>query len=122
MERPDGGSAVPAHLRGGIVALGNFDGFHLGHQTVVGRAIERAHAQGRPVLVGTFDPHPKRYFQPQSEWFRLTTMDQRAALLAAAGVDAMLTFPFDAELAALSAQDFGQIGRASCRERVCLVV
>ena len=44
MERLDGGSAVPAHLRGGIVALGNFDGFHLGHQAVVGRAIPRAKA------------------------------------------------------------------------------
>ncbi|RYD55745.1 MAG: bifunctional riboflavin kinase/FAD synthetase [Sphingomonadales bacterium] len=106
MERLDGSSAVPAHLRGGIVALGNFDGFHLGHQAVVGHAIARARAQGRPVLVGTFDPHPKRYFQPQSKWFRLTTMDQRAELLAEAGVDAMLVFPFDAELAALSAREF----------------
>ena len=106
MERLNGSSAVPARLRGGIVALGNFDGFHLGHQAVVGRAIARARAEGRPALVGTFDPHPKRYFQPQTEWFRLTSMDQRAALFAEAGVDAMLTFAFDAELAALSAHDF----------------
>ncbi|WP_066799270.1 bifunctional riboflavin kinase/FAD synthetase [Sphingomonas soli] len=106
MERLDGGSAVPAQFRGGIVALGNFDGFHLGHQAVVGRAVAQARAQGRPALVGTFDPHPKRYFQPQTEWFRLTSMDQRAALLADAGVDAMLVFPFDASLAALSARDF----------------
>lgn len=106
MERLDGGSAVPAAFRGGIVALGNFDGFHLGHQAVVGHAIKRAREQGRPALVGTFDPHPKRYFQPQTEWFRLTTLDQRAALLAEAGVDAMLVFPFDATLAALSAREF----------------
>ncbi|RYY23903.1 MAG: bifunctional riboflavin kinase/FAD synthetase [Sphingomonadales bacterium] len=106
MERLDGGSAVPANFRGGIVALGNFDGFHLGHQAVVGHAVRQARAEGRPALVGTFDPHPKRYFQPQSEWFRLTTLDQRAALLAEAGVDAMLVFPFDAALAALSARDF----------------
>lgn len=106
MERLNGGSAVPAPFRGGIVALGNFDGFHAGHQAVVGHAVARARAEGRPALVGTFDPHPQRYFQPKSEWFRLTTMDQRAALLAEAGVDAMLTFPFDAELAALSARDF----------------
>ena len=56
MERLDGGSAVPERLRGGIVALGNFDGFHAGHQAVVGRAVERARAEGRPVLVATFDP------------------------------------------------------------------
>ncbi|RYE03019.1 MAG: bifunctional riboflavin kinase/FAD synthetase [Sphingomonadales bacterium] len=106
MERLDGSSAVPAKFRGGIVALGNFDGFHLGHQAVVGHAVARARAEGRPALVGTFDPHPKRYFQPQTEWFRLTTMDQRADLLAQAGVDAMLVFPFDVALAALSARDF----------------
>jgi riboflavin kinase/FMN adenylyltransferase len=106
MERLDGGSGVPDRYRGGIVALGNFDGFHLGHQAVVGHAVARARAEGRPALVGTFDPHPKRYFQPQSNWFRLTTMEQRSELLAEAGVDAMLVFPFDAELAALSARDF----------------
>ena len=108
MERLDGGSAVPPRYRGAIVALGNFDGFHLGHQAVVGRAVERARAEGRPALVGTFDPHPQRYFRPDSPWFRLTTMDQRQRLLAEAGVDAMLVFPFNAELAALSARQFGE--------------
>lgn len=108
MERLDGGSAVPAPLRGGIVALGNFDGFHLGHQAVVGRAIERARAEGRPAIVATFDPHPKRYFRPNSDHFRLTSLDQRAALFAAAGADAMLVFPFDAALAALGARAFAE--------------
>ncbi|MCW3847093.1 bifunctional riboflavin kinase/FAD synthetase [Sphingomonas sp. LB-2] len=108
MERLDGAAAVPAHLRGGIVALGNFDGFHLGHQAVVGRAVERARAEGRPAIVGTFDPHPQRYFRPDSEWFRLTSMDQRQRLVAEAGADAMLIFPFDAALAALSARQFAQ--------------
>jgi riboflavin kinase/FMN adenylyltransferase len=106
MERLDGASAVPPHFRGAIVALGNFDGFHLGHQAVIGRAIAHARAEGRPAIVGTFDPHPKRFFRPDSDWFRLTQMDQRAELFAAAGVDAMLVFPFNAELAALSARDF----------------
>jgi riboflavin kinase/FMN adenylyltransferase len=108
MERLDNGSPVPAHLRGGIVALGNFDGFHLGHQAVIGRAIERARAVGRPAIVATFDPHPKRYFQPQSGHFRLTTLDQRERLFAAAGVDAMLVFRFDAALAGLSARQFAE--------------
>ena len=108
MERLDNGSPVPAHLRGGIVALGNFDGFHLGHQAVVGRAIARARAEGRPAIVATFDPHPKRYFQPQSGHFRLTTLDQRARLVAEAGADAMLVFQFDAALAGLSARAFAE--------------
>jgi riboflavin kinase/FMN adenylyltransferase len=106
MERLDGGSAVPAHLGGGIVALGNFDGFHAGHQAVVARAVERARAEGRSVLVATFDPHPVRYFKPDLPPFRLTTLDQRQRLFAAAGADAMLVFRFDAELASVTAEEF----------------
>ncbi|MDB5693232.1 MAG: bifunctional riboflavin kinase/FAD synthetase [Alphaproteobacteria bacterium] len=106
MERLDGGSAVPAALRGGVVALGNFDGVHKGHQAVIGRAVERARAEGRPALVATFDPHPMRFFRPDSPWFRLTTMDQRARLLEAAGVDAMFVFRFDRDFAALTPEQF----------------
>ncbi|WP_267433721.1 bifunctional riboflavin kinase/FAD synthetase [Sphingomonas sp. GM_Shp_1] len=106
MQRVDGAGPIPAHLAGGIVALGNFDGFHLGHQAVVGAAVARARAEGRPALVATFDPHPIRYFRPDAAPFRLTTLDQREQLFAAAGVDAMLVFRFDPELAALSAEDF----------------
>jgi riboflavin kinase/FMN adenylyltransferase len=106
MERLDGGSAVPQALRGGIVALGNFDGFHRGHQAVVGRAVERGRAEGRPVLVATFDPHPVRFFRPETPPFRLTSLDQRQRLFAAAGADAMIVFRFGAELAATPAEDF----------------
>ena len=119
MERLDGGSAVPERLRGGIVALGNFDGFHKGHQAVVGRAIERARAEGRPALVATFEPHPMRYFRPDSPPFRLTSLDQRQRLFGAAGADAMLVFHFDAALASVTAEDFvterliGLIGAAA---------
>ncbi|HEX8309196.1 MAG TPA: bifunctional riboflavin kinase/FAD synthetase [Allosphingosinicella sp.] len=106
MERLDGGSAVPQALRGGIVALGNFDGFHIGHQAVVGRAVERGRAEGRPVLVATFDPHPVRYFRPDAPPFRLTSLDQRRRLFASAGADAMIVFRFGSELAATPAGDF----------------
>jgi riboflavin kinase/FMN adenylyltransferase len=106
MERLDGSSAVPAPLRGGIVALGNFDGFHKGHQAVVGRAVARAAAEGRPVLVATFDPHPVRFFKPDLPPFRLTTLDQRERLFGAAGADAMLVFHFGPELASVDAADF----------------
>ncbi len=106
MERLDGGSAVPEQLRGGIVALGNFDGFHLGHQAVVGRAVGRARLAGVPALVATFDPHPMRYFRPDAPRFRLTTLEQRERLVRAAGADAMLVFQFDADFAAVSPSDF----------------
>jgi riboflavin kinase/FMN adenylyltransferase len=106
MERLDGGSAVPAHLRGAIVALGNFDGFHAGHQAVVARAVERARAEGRPALVATFDPHPVRFFKPDLPPFRLTTLDQRERLFDRAGASAMLVFSFDSELAGVTAEQF----------------
>ena len=106
MERLDGGSAVPARFRGGVVALGNFDGFHLGHQAVVGRAVAHARAEGRPALVATFDPHPVRFFKPDAPPFRLTTLEQRLRLFGAAGADAMIVFQFDAALAGLSAEAF----------------
>ena len=97
---------MPDALRGGVVALGNFDGFHLGHQAVAGEAIRQAKATERPAIIATFDPHPVRFFAPQSAWFRLTTLDQRQRHFEAAGADAMLVFDFDAELAATSAEDF----------------
>lgn len=106
MERLDGGAAVPAPFRGGIVALGNFDGFHAGHQAVVGKAVARARAEERPALVATFDPHPARFFRPDLPPFALTDLDQRQVLLAEAGVDAMLVFNFDAAFAAVTGPEF----------------
>lgn len=106
MERLTSDQSFPDQLRGGVVALGNFDGFHLGHQAVVGRAVERARAEGRPAIVATFDPHPVRFFDPDAPPFRLTTLEQRERLFAGAGADAMLVFHFDARLAAVSAEDF----------------
>jgi riboflavin kinase/FMN adenylyltransferase len=100
----DGG--IPDKLSGSIVALGNFDGFHLGHQVVVGRAIQRGFHERRPVIVATFDPHPVRFFKPDLPPFRLTTLDQRQALFAHAGADAMLVFQFDEALRSTSAEDF----------------
>ncbi|MEP7315277.1 MAG: bifunctional riboflavin kinase/FAD synthetase [Sphingomicrobium sp.] len=100
---------VPHEYRGAIVALGNFDGFHLGHQAVAGRAVQRAAHERRPAIVATFDPHPVRFFRPDVPPFRLTTLDQREELFAHAGADAMLVFAFDAAMAATSSEDF--VGR-----------
>ncbi|WP_338502769.1 bifunctional riboflavin kinase/FAD synthetase [Sphingomonas kaistensis] len=97
---------IPERFRGSVVALGNFDGFHLGHQAVVGRAVARAAHERRPAVVATFDPHPVRFFKPDAAPFRLTSLDQREERFAAAGADAMLVFGFDGDLAATSAEDF----------------
>lgn len=99
---------MPAALRGAIIALGNFDGFHRGHQAVAGEAIRWAQAEGRPSIIATFDPHPVRFFRPDVPPFRLTTLEQRQELYLAAGATAMLVFHFDADLAGTSAEDFIQ--------------
>ncbi|MGL4541229.1 MAG: riboflavin biosynthesis protein RibF, partial [Polymorphobacter sp.] len=100
------GERVAAAHRGGVVALGNFDGFHAGHQAVVGRALARARADGRPALVATFDPHPATLFRPDAPPFALTRLDQKLELLAGFGIDATVVMPFDAAFAALSAEQF----------------
>ena len=111
-------SGVPDTLKGSIVALGNFDGFHLGHQAVVGRAVQRGFHERRPVIVATFDPHPVRFFKPEAPPFRLTSLDQRERLFAHAGADAMLVFEFGEELRSTTAEEFvtellaGRIGAA----------
>jgi len=106
MQRLSLNQPIQAPFRGAIVALGNFDGFHLGHQAVVGRAVQRGAHERRPVIVATFDPHPVRHFRPDTPPFRLTSLDQRQRLFAAAGTDAMLVFEFNAALAATNAEDF----------------
>jgi riboflavin kinase/FMN adenylyltransferase len=106
MQRLTLAGGIPEALRGSIVALGNFDGFHLGHQAVVGRAIQRGFHERRPVIVATFDPHPVRFFKPDLPPFRLTTLDQREALFAHAGADAMLVFEFGEELRSTTAEEF----------------
>src|SRR3954452_18866403 len=106
MQRLTLAGGIPDDMRGGILALGNFDGFHLGHQAVVGRAIQRGFHERRPVIVATFEPHPVRYFKPDLTPFRLTTLDQRESLFAHAGADAMLVFEFGEELRSTGAAEF----------------
>jgi riboflavin kinase/FMN adenylyltransferase len=106
MQRLTLAGGVPNKLKGSVVALGNFDGFHLGHQAVVNRAIQRGFHERRPVIVATFDPHPVNFFKPDLPPFRLTTLDQRERLFAHAGADAMLVFEFNDALASLDAEEF----------------
>ena len=106
MQRLTLDAGIPDTLRGSIVALGNFDGFHLGHQAVVGRAVARGFHERRPVIVATFDPHPVRFFKADLPPFRLTTLDQRERLFGHAGADAMLVFEFGSVLASMNAKEF----------------
>lgn len=97
---------MPPDLRGAVIALGNFDGFHLGHRAVVAQAVAMAQTKGVPAIVATFDPHPVRHFRPDAPPFRLTSLDQRQRLFADAGADAMLVLEFGVEMASLSADQF----------------
>ena len=89
-----------------VLAIGNFDGVHLGHQQVIAQARATADSLGAPLGVMLFDPHPQQFFAPDAPPFRLTRLVTRAALLAQLGVDFTLALPFDANMAACEAEDF----------------
>lgn len=97
---------LPQNLRGSLLAIGNFDGVHLGHQAVIAAARQKADALGCPLGVMLFDPHPRSFFAPDADSFRLTRLATRARLMADIGVDFTLALPFNADMAACSAEDF----------------
>jgi len=99
---------VPADLGRTVVAVGNFDGVHLGHQHVVARAREIADERGLRVVVVTFDPHPMAVLRPEHAPVTLTRLDQRAELLTAAGAHAVLALPFDVDMASWPPDEFAQ--------------
>ena len=100
------GETVPARLKGGVVAIGNFDGVHRGHRTVLDQARARARTTNAPALALTFEPHPRLFFRPEVPLFRLTPEPAKLRLLAAAGLDGAAIMRFGPELAALSAEAF----------------
>ena len=97
---------LPETAQGAVLAIGNFDGVHLGHQQVIADARALAEAKDAPLGVMLFDPHPQQFFAPDAPPFRLTRLVTRAALLADLGVDFTLALPFDAAMAACEAEDF----------------
>lgn len=97
---------LPDNLRGGVIAIGNFDGVHRGHQTVLTRALELSQSRGVPALVLTFEPHPRSVFNPDKPVFRLTPAPLRASLLEAMGFHSVIEYPFDREFSGRSAEDF----------------
>jgi riboflavin kinase/FMN adenylyltransferase len=114
--------AVPQAWRGAVVALGNFDGVHRGHQALLARAGELARHEGAAVVVLTFEPHPRAFFVPNTGPFRLTLLPAKVRLLAGQGVAAVLAQRFDAAFAALPAESFVRdvlIGGLGVRHVVC---
>ncbi|HYE43268.1 MAG TPA: bifunctional riboflavin kinase/FAD synthetase [Caulobacteraceae bacterium] len=97
---------LPEGLRGASVALGNFDGVHAGHRKVIEAAAAAARDLGAPLGVVSFEPHPRVFFQPDAEPFRVMTLGQQARALEALGVDLFYVLPFDAGMAGLSDTDF----------------
>lgn len=99
---------LPAERRGAAVAIGAFDGVHRGHQAVIAQARAAAQAIGAPLGVVSFDPHPRRWFQPDAAPFRLMTPDQMAAALEPLGVERLYLLAFDGEMAAMSDEGFAR--------------
>lgn len=97
---------LPEALRGGVIAIGNFDGVHRGHRAVLDRALELAEARGVPALVLTFEPHPRSVFRPDVPVFRLTPAPLKARILEAIGFRSVIEYPFDREFSQRSAEEF----------------
>ena len=95
---------IPKEKRGYSVAIGNFDGMHLGHQSVI--EIARKKSNNSFVGVVTFEPHPRQYFQKNQPIFRLMKSETRERFLDSFGIDALFELPFDSSLANLSPRDF----------------
>jgi riboflavin kinase/FMN adenylyltransferase len=93
-------------LQRAVIAIGNFDGVHLGHRAVIAKALERARASHRPAAALTFEPHPRSFFQPDASSFLLSSPAAKMRLLAATGLDGAIVLTFDAALASLSAEEF----------------
>lgn len=97
---------LPPSARGGAVAIGNFDGVHLGHRRIVEQLLQRSREVNGPAVVFTFDPHPVRLLRPHESPPPLTWTERKAQLLKELGVDWIVAYPTDQELLQLSAQEF----------------
>ncbi|WP_297774617.1 bifunctional riboflavin kinase/FAD synthetase [uncultured Roseovarius sp.] len=94
--------------RGASVAIGNFDGVHIGHLSVIDQARAAGRETGAPLGILTFEPHPREYFAPDAPPFRLMGREARAHRLEKLGVERLYEINFNAALASLSPRDFAQ--------------
>jgi riboflavin kinase/FMN adenylyltransferase len=99
-------SQCPAELQGAVVALGNFDGVHLGHQAILRRCVAQAKALGAVPAVMTFAPHPREFFSRRPEGLRLQSFRQKMEIFAKMGIEAVFLVRFNARFAALSPLEF----------------
>jgi len=99
---------LPDDQKGAAVAIGAFDGVHRGHQAVIANARKASDALGAPLAVVSFDPHPRRWFQPDAAPFRLMTSGQMARALEPLKVDRLYLLPFDGEMAAMTDVEFAR--------------
>jgi riboflavin kinase/FMN adenylyltransferase len=99
---------APASLRGAVTAIGNFDGVHRGHRTVIAAAQARARDLGRPAMALTLEPHPRTVLRPDQPFFRLSDETTKLRLLAATGLAGAFVVRFDMALAGLPAEAFVQ--------------
>jgi riboflavin kinase / FMN adenylyltransferase len=97
---------VPQSARGAVLAIGNFDGVHRGHQALIKAAVAQAGVLGAPAGVLLFEPHPREFFHPEEPHFRLTPLPQKLQILDALGLDVAIVLNFDAALSRLTADDF----------------
>lgn len=106
MKRHQNFATIPTADKGAAVAIGNFDGVHLGHQSVIALARAAAAEKQAPLGVVTFEPHPRSFFAPDAPPFRLMNANAKAARLDKLGIDQLYEIPFNAELAGLTADEF----------------
>lgn len=106
MQLIKGFEGLAASQRGASAALGNFDGVHRGHQALIAEAARVGSQIGAATGIITFEPHPRRFFQPDAPPFRLTLAPEKARILAAHGVEQIHELTFDAALAAMPAEAF----------------
>src|SRR5579862_2638921 len=100
-------SSPPTSIpKGMVVAMGNFDGVHLGHRAVIDAALRMGQAHGKPAFAVTFEPHPRSYFSPNTPQFRLTDETAKLRLLAGTGLAGAVVMTFDKRRAETSAQEF----------------
>lgn len=101
-----GNDPLPSDCRGGVVAIGNFDGVHRGHQALLGRARDLAAGTGAPFGLVTFEPHPRTFFRPEDPVFRLSPLPLKARLAGALGASFVAALAFDRAFASLEPEDF----------------